>query len=211
MPSLNLDLPQVTLDEVSRLAQKFNVHRVDIFVQAVAKLAQSSVLEQELNHAHDRLAEASRLQQALEQQLQHQQSTTSGLSQELKRVRQQAAAQTKILDERDRQKVLAVMRDQEVKKIRRHAQEVSMIAQELEKEVAYQRMDVDLKTKKIENLSRQLEVATKQKKKLEAGFVKQQKESFKSERQIGRLMQERAKLRKELQHLARILNRGLTR
>ncbi len=246
MPSLNLDLPQETLDEVSHLAQDFNVHRVDIFVKAVAKLAQSFELEKELaaltqetTNARERIASletriqdqdsfATRITKDLEETRNNaaaametrssllleitalKQSATRMADEEaaMRRQRDNAGAQVRDLEERDRRKVISVMRDHEVAKLRKHAQDLAVKLQKLEEECTYQRMDGDLKAKKIDALARQLSSATSTKKEFQKKFTKQQKDSFRSERHIGRLMQERARLRGELNQLAKLLSRG---
>lgn len=127
---------------------------------------------------------------------------------EAHRLREAAERAAADLAERDRQKVLAVMRDQEVAALRRRHQDVSVAVQKLEQELVYQKMDADLKARKITGLERQLAATTRQKTEFEAGFKREQKETFKSERQIGRLLQERARLRDELKRLAGMMTRS---
>jgi chromosome segregation ATPase len=127
---------------------------------------------------------------------------------ESRRRREVAEARALELEERDRQKVLAVLRDQEVATLRRRHQELAVTVQKLEQDLVYQRMDAGMKDKKLAGLERQLEAMTKQKGEFETGFKREQKETFKGERQIGRLMQERAKLRDELKRLAGLINRA---
>jgi chromosome segregation ATPase len=246
VPGLNLDLPQEILDEVSRLAQKFNVHRADVLVRAVQALVKSFPLEEESAGLKNRLAEAAREKESLGEWLKAQTAAAGhlaeerdalgrqvadlaeetgalkrdlseirvaadGLAQELKNTiaeRDTAVKLTRELEEKDRQKVLSVMRDGEVDKLRKHAREIAMHVQELEKELAYQRMEAGVMKKKIESLSRQLAITLKQKKEIDAGFLVQQKDTFKSDRQIGRLLKERADLRAELHKLASLLHKG---
>ena len=106
------------------------------------------------------------------------------------------------LEERDRQKVLAVMRDRQVESLRKNLQELGVTMQKLESELAYQRMDLGQKAGRLATLTRQLATALGQKKQFETGFLRQQKETFRIERQVGKLLQERARLRDELKRLA---------
>lgn len=246
MPSVNLDLPQEALDEVARLAQQLNVHRVDVFVQAVAKLAQSFALEQELSllrehlaaarestgsldrrvrdqeadlarlgddlgEARDEAAAARRDRASLLQEIAAIRTAAAGLAEERQKLadeRNRAAARAREMEEQDRRKTLDVMRDAEVEKVRRHAQEIAVQAQKLEEDLEYQRMDAGLKAKRIESLSRRLSSASRMKKRFETDLTRQRKELFQSERQIGLLLRDRAKLRGELRQLGRILSRG---
>jgi len=246
MPGLNLDLPQEILDEVSRLAQKFNVHRADVLVRAVQALVKSFTLEEETATLQARLAEAAREKESLGEWLKAQTAAAGHLAeerdalgrqvadlaeevetlkrdlseirmtadrqaQELRKTFAERDAAVKLageLEDKDRQKILTVMRDAEVDKLRKHARDMAMHVQELEKELAYQRMESGVMKNKIESLSRQLAAALKQKKELETKHLAQQNETFKSDRQIGRLLKERAALRAELHKLASLLRQG---
>lgn len=248
MPSLNLDLPQESLDEVARLAQQMNVHRVDVFVRAVSRLSQSLALEKEIAETRDRLAEAekgiSRLDAAIAAEkaiveelggaladarretdaarkakasllteisaLRAAAARMAGDQQDLVDQRDDAAARSAEAEERQRKKTLEVIRSEEIGKIRRHAQEISVRAQKLQEELEYRRMDADLRTKKLDAAVRRLQSVSRQKKRFEAEAARQRKELFVSERQIGQLLRDRARLRAELKTLGRLLNRGQT-
>jgi chromosome segregation ATPase len=247
MPQLNLDLPQEVLDEVSQLAQKFNVHRTDVLIRAVKALTRALELESEAERLKVQLAETAKEKESLGEWLKAQTAAVGKLAgerdalsrhsadlaeqteilkrdntelkvgidrtgQELKVTiaeRDAALKQSRELEEKDRQKVLSVMRDAEVEKLRKHAREIAMNVQELEKELAYQRMEADVMKKKLESLTRQTAFTLKLKKELEGKFIIQQKDTFKSDRQVGRLLQERAKLRGELNELVKLLHKGI--
>ena len=246
MPSLNLDLPQEVLDEVARLAQQLNVHRVDVFVRAVENLAQSLALEKEIAQARTELGEARETITTLERAVAAEEARIDELSGDLAESRREtnaarksktsllseisalraaaakmaggqqdlidqrdaARARSDEMEERDRKKTLATMRNAEVEKTRRHAQELAVRAQKLQEEIEYQRMDTALKSKKLETVSQRLQTASRMRKKLQADSARQKKDLFRSERQIGQLMRDRAKLRSDLKELGRLLNRG---
>jgi chromosome segregation ATPase len=245
MPSLNLDLPQETLDEVSRLAQQLNVHRADVLVRAVGALARTLSLERGLEDLRAKHEETDRRRREMEERGHALDADVARLSSErdelhktaektekelasLKRdlsatrleisqakqeiaetvsARDAAEKRAQEAEERDRRKAFDVMRDAEVDKLRRHSRDVAVMVQELEKELAYQRMEGEMKSRKIGNLTRQLAAATKQKRAFETKSTRTEKEVFDRERRVGNLLKERATLRTELRELARLLNR----
>ncbi len=196
-------------DQLAEAGRSGKIFAQDLQRQRPTTIQPTQELENVRRQATDAIQAKSQLQKELNA-LRLAMTTMRHEHEALSRQCDTAVAHTKELEERDKQKVVTVMRDAEVKKLRRHAQEVILTAQKLERELEYQRMDGDLKSKKIDKLAQQLSIVTQQKKASEASYTKQQKESFKSERQIGRLLKERANLRAELRQLVKDLNQGPT-
>jgi chromosome segregation ATPase len=131
---------------------------------------------------------------------------------ETARLRQETAAAARRaaeLEELDRKKVLTVMRDGEVAKLRNHGQELMVGVQKLEKDLEYQKMETSLARAKLETTARRVAATDRLRRGLETKVKKLEKDSFASEREIGVLLRDRARLREELRRLARIINRGL--
>jgi hypothetical protein len=166
----------------------------------------------ELAEREREVGEGAVARRALEHELGPLRAGLEAAREEMTRLRREAASAVRRaaeLEELDRKKVLAVMRDGEVVKLRAHAQELVVGAQKLDKELEYSKLDGSLKAKKLDSTARQLAVSGRLRRDLEARLKRLQRDAFASERQIGVLLRDRARLREELRRLARIINRGL--
>jgi len=175
--------------------------------RATAARASSRLAERERE-----VAEGAAARRELEGELGPLRAGLEAAREEMTRRRKEAAAALRRateLEELDRKKVLAVMRDAEVAKLRAHAQELMVSVQKLEKDLEYSKLDGSLKAKKLDSTARQLAVSGRMRRALEARLKGLQRDAFASERHIGVLLRDRARLREELRRLARIMNRGL--
>jgi len=203
----SLQLEQEVTVAREALAAADRDHRVKdrLAGQARATIVGLSAELETVREERDRAVRTARGASATTVRLTRDLAAARGAALDAEQRRDEAERRAQDLEERDRQKVLAVLRDQEVATLRRRHQELGVVVQKLEQELVYQRMEADLKTKKMAGLERQLESAVKQRAEFETGFKREQQETFKSERQIGRLLQERARLRDELKRLAGLL------
>ncbi len=112
---------------------------------------------------------------------------------------------------RERGKVEAVMRDAEIAKLRRHAQDLIVRSQQLDKDLEYARLDGALKGRRLAVLERRLVAETRRAKDLEKKHRTAQRDAFTAERRVGDLMRDRATLRENLKSLARLLKGGTAR
>lgn len=179
--------------------------------EARAGTERLSAEREEARAARDEAVKACR---SLEAEISPLRAALQAAREESARLRREAAASAKRaeeLEELDRKKVVAVMRDAEVAKLRAHAQDLVVGIQKLEKEVEYKKLEGKLCRDKLEATSRRLAASEKLRKTLEARRKRMERDSFASDREIGGLLRERAKLREELRRLARIINKGLAR
>ncbi|MEK7474048.1 MAG: hypothetical protein AAB152_00300 [Candidatus Coatesbacteria bacterium] len=169
-------------------------------------------LSAELEETHRSRDEGAAARLALEAEVGPLRASLEASREETARLRRETAAavsRATELEELDRNKVLTVMRDAEVAKLRNHGQELMVGVQKLEKDLEYQKMETSLARAKLDTTARRMTAADRLRRGLETKVKKLEKDSFASEREIGVLLRDRARLREELRRLARIINRGL--
>jgi len=195
--------------QAGRQANRLGILARDL-EEARAGAARLAAELDEVRRARD---EGDAARRALEAELGPVRASLEAAREETAKLRKETAAAVRRageLEELDRKKIVTVMRDAEVAKLRAHAQDLVVQVQKMEKDLEYQKIETSLARGKLEATARKLAVTDRLRRRLDAKRKALERDGFASEREIGRLLRDRGRLREELRRVARIINSGLS-